>query len=528
MTISSFSTLYFGVMSRLVNTTLQRLAPSQRSGYSTLMPAPGESETMRDELGGDPSGLAPNRGTTLLRLLHVTDMHVMDAGSPARSDWVEARASQTKWLPLLHMARPHDLLANWGSVAFSRAIAESDDPADLVVFTGDNIDNAQVNELDAFFAMAAGGSFAFPYEGPQSSSWATDARSAAREYLNSEGLWPFWLPEGGVPDGFGTTHGFPLVPGLIEAATAEASLAGVGRRWLSALGNHDVMRQGTVYSNPELEAIATGSWRALGAPVGFDPDDPISAYLEDPTAFSDGYPRFDVPALATRRSISRAEFIGAHIDRRVGGFTAADSGDYVVDSDGCRLIVIDTNHPTGHYQGSVGIAQLNWLGDRLREAVDRPVVVASHHGSVALDNTFRDPVPTDRRLAADVEEVLLRYGNVVAWLVGHRHVNRIRPLKNPDPSKAGLWEITTASVIDFPCQIRGVSIVRSADGSVGVRTEVFDHDAYLTHAQNLDERSLAAWHREIAFNTERVYSGRESAREGRPSDRNAFLARPRR
>ncbi len=513
-------------MSRLVRTTSQRLLPSSASGYTSLVPGAGEPEVLRADMGGDPGALTPGSGRTLLRLLHVTDMHVMDAGSPARSDWVETRASERKWLPLLHMARPHDLLANWGSVAFGRAIAEHHEPADLVIFTGDNIDNAQRNELDAYLAIAGGGDFSFPYEGPQRSTWAADTRSAGSEYRTPDGLWPFWLPDGGVADRFRSSHSFPTVPGLIDAAAASVTMSGVGVPWISVMGNHDVMRQGTVFTTAELEAIATGNWRALGAPVGFDPDDPIGLYLKDPTLFSSGHPRFEVNAVPGRRAITSAEFIRAHIEKGAGGFGSNDSPDYTVDREPVRIILLDTNHPTGHYQGSVGLTQLAWLDDRLREWVGRPVVVASHHGSVALENTFGDPVPTDRRLAADMEEVLLRYGNVVAWLVGHRHVNRIRPLANPDRSKPGLWEITTASVIDYPCQIRSVAIVEGADGSIGVHTESLDHDAHVPNARNLDATSLAAWHREIAFNTERLHSGRESGREGRPGDRNAFLALP--
>jgi hypothetical protein len=119
--------------------------------------------------------------------------------------------------------------------------------------------------------------------------------------------------------------------------------------------------------------------------------------------------------------------------------------------------------------------------------------------------------------------VLLRHGNVVAWLAGHRHVHRIRPIVNPQADLPGLWEITTSSVIDWPCQIRLVEIVQGDDGSIGVHTEVLDHDATST-AGDLTDDVLAAWHREIAHNSDRV-DGRRF-REGAPGDRNAYLARP--
>lgn len=514
-------------MTALVRTTERRLIPSNPSGYSRILSAPGETETLRSELGGDPAALTRGRGRVLLRLLHVTDTHVMDAGSPARSDWVEARATEKKWHPLLHMARPHDLLANWGAAAFCAAINTSaEDGTDAVIFTGDNTDNAQRNELDAFIALAGGGSFAFPYEGPQRSSWADDSRSNDPLHHTPSGLWPFWLPHGGMPDRFHSEFGFPRVNGLLDAASAPLSTPGVGMAWLAALGNHDVMRQGTVFTTPEIERIAIGSWRALGGPVGFDPADPLAAYLEDPTLFSNGEPRFEVTADPGRRAVSDAESVRtlAAAGAASGARRADDGTDFVHDTEHVRIIVLDTNHPTGHYQGSVGLAQLAWLDDRLREAQDRPVVVASHHGSVSLDNTYQNPDPTDRRLAADLEAVLLRYGNVVAWIAGHRHVHRIRPLANRAPGLAGIWEITTSSTIDWPCQIRAVEIVAGDNGSIGVHTEVLDHDAVDTLVDGLDSTSLAAWHREIALNSDRA-DGR-SGREGTPSDRNTYLARP--
>ncbi len=514
-------------MTALVRTTEHRLVPSDPRGYARIVSAPGETQTFRSELGGDPAALARGRGRVLLRLLHVTDTHVMDAGSPARSDWVEARATEKKWHPLLHMARPHDLLANWGAAAFCAAInASAGDGTDAVIFTGDNTDNAQRNELDAFIALAGGGSFAFPYEGPQRSSWADDSRSNDPLHLTPSGLWPFWLPDGGRPDRFHSEFGFPRVNGLLDAASAPLSTPGVGMAWLAALGNHDVMRQGTVFTTPEIERIAVGSWRALGGPVGFDPADPLAAYLEEPTLFSNGEPRFQLTADSGRRAVSTAESVRtlAAAGAAPGARRVDDGTDFVHDTEHVRIIVLDTNHPTGHYQGSVGLAQLAWLDDRLREAQDRPVLVASHHGSVSLDNTYENPDPTDRRLAADLEAALLRYGNVVAWIAGHRHVHRIRPLANPATGLAGLWEITTSSTIDWPCQIRAVEIVAGDDGSIGVHTEVLDHDAVEARHDVLDARSIAAWHREIALNSDRA-DGR-SGREGTPSDRNTYLARP--
>ena len=229
-------------MPSLVSTTRQRLIPSSSPGYSAVEAAPGEPETLRDDLGGDPGALTPGRGEVLLRLVHLTDLHVMDAGSPARSDWVEARAHDPRWLPLLHMARPHDLLANWGAAAFSCAINEGVDQlgggssavSNLVAFTGDNIDNAQQNEMEAFIALAEGGSFRMAYEGPQRTAWALDERASGPAHRMRGGLWPYWLPDGGADDRFRSEHGFPLAAGLVEATTGSVTVPGVGLPWPAA------------------------------------------------------------------------------------------------------------------------------------------------------------------------------------------------------------------------------------------------------------------------------------------------------
>lgn len=510
-------------MSGLDLTTTRRLGPALDQGYSPLTFGPGEPHVPRRDLGGDPFALTDPGSTVLLRILHLTDMHVMDAGSPSRSDWIEARAHDPKWRPLLHMARTYDTLANWGVAALvAAARTDGGDRIELAIATGDNIDNAQRNELDAYLALLDGGTFSLPYQGPQRASWADDMRT---DGLRADGLWPFWVPDGGANDRWTVTHGFPTVPGLLDAAGSPCTSAGIGIPWLSVLGNHDVMRQGTVYSDPRQEAIATGAWRAADGRPGFDPDDPFAAYMADPVAFTDGAPRLPVPADPNRRSITRAEFIRAHSGSH--GFSAADeepSGDYVFDTEHVRVVVLDTNHPTGHYQGSIGLSQLAWLDDALTAANGRPVLVVSHHGQVAMDNVYGNDPSSDRRLGDAMAEVLHRHANVIGWLVGHRHVHRIRAAHDPEGRTAGFWEITTSSTIDWPNQARIVEVIRGSDGSVGLRTTVVGHGLTDTSRDADPAARLAALHQEAAFNSSRVLGA--THREGEPSDRNAVLPRP--
>ncbi|MCX6521439.1 MAG: hypothetical protein NTZ21_12310, partial [Actinobacteria bacterium] len=63
----------------------------------------------RTDLAPAPTG----EGHVLARLGHVSDLHVMDAVSPMRFEWIETMAHDPRWRPLLHMHRPQETLVPW-------------------------------------------------------------------------------------------------------------------------------------------------------------------------------------------------------------------------------------------------------------------------------------------------------------------------------------------------------------------------------------------------------------------------------
>ena len=128
---------------------------------------------IRTDLGGTVGEGAhdPSRSRTVVRLVHLSDLHVIDVASPARAEWVELLGDDPRWRPLLHMHRPYEALTHWALAAHVDAIHR--DPTapwtggayDLALSTGDNIDNAQRNELDAYLAIMAGGRTQLPASG---------------------------------------------------------------------------------------------------------------------------------------------------------------------------------------------------------------------------------------------------------------------------------------------------------------------------------------------------------------------------
>ena len=427
-----------------------------------------EPASVRTELGGTASAVA---GTTLLSLVHLTDLHILDAASPARGEWVELEAADPLYRPLLHMHRPYDALTLSAVAAHVETIRAqavgpaSGRPFDLAISTGDNIDNAQRNELDAYLALIAGGTAQLSAHGCAQDA----ARDAARR------PWPYWSPDPAVAD-LWRDRGYPEIDDFLERASAPVRSPGLGLPWASVPGNHDLMRQGTALTTRAVEAIAVGSTKSLSRPVGFSPADPSNTFLDAPESFSDG-PAFAIEPDPDRRAIDRAEWIAAHVVCGALGYSQRNVDelrvDTVVDTEHVRFVLLDTNHPEGDFDGSIGVGQLAWLDEQLAEVDAQPgrlAVLVSHHGADTLVNERHHPA--DRRLAASMNEVVHRHPSAIAWLAGHRHINRIEPRPG---SSGGYWEITTSSTIDWPSQTRAVEITRHRDGSLELICTMLDH-----------------------------------------------------
>src|SRR4029077_15212186 len=99
------------------------------------------------------------RGPALLAFGHVTDLHVTDVESPARYEVLNRFAGDVRFRELLPMHRPQEALNVHAIAAMVRTFHAIDaapvtgSPLDLLVMSGDAIDNAQANELATFMAL---------------------------------------------------------------------------------------------------------------------------------------------------------------------------------------------------------------------------------------------------------------------------------------------------------------------------------------------------------------------------------------
>lgn len=524
-------------------TTLEAtLVPIGAGPYRRLAEGPGLPTTVR-VLGADARPGREGRRVALASIVHLTDVHVIDAQSPARVEFLDRYADPpSQSIPFSSAQRPQETLTAQVAESMVRRINAlkwgpiTGRTFDCAVSTGDNIDNQQYNELEWFVSLLDGGPLTpnsgdpTRYEGVQD----LEATSYDEHY---------WHPDNEDPnsDFYKRYYGFPAYPGLLAAAVAPFVASGLDVPWYTVNGNHDGLAQGNAPGNAAFEAIATGSVKVVNLPAGMSPGDFQQGLIhQDPAVLAAlaTAPARVVTADPDRRYISPAEYAAAHFGVEPSspgpdghGLTEdnLDRGTlyYTFEpAPGVAGIVLDTVNRAGYAEGSIDPAQFAWLRAELDEAkaAERLVVVFSHHNLGTMDNVFPDPSTGGARITgAQIEALLHEYPNVVLWVNGHSHENRVVPHPRPGGG-GGFWEMLTAAHVDYPQQARLVELADNRDGTLSIFGTIVEHAAPPSAAPGAtDVLSLAAISRELSLNDFQVDG---AGALGGPEDRNVELLLP--
>ena len=409
-------------------------------GYGDIADA--APEPIQDRTLDDAPPPAPGASPALLgRFVHLADTQLADDESPTRVvllDNTEALSSAF---------RPQESHACRTLDAAARTInaVHAEHPLDLVILGGDNIDSAQGNEL----------------------AWFTGI-------LNGD---PVVHCDSGVDD--------DPVPGPANDPKDPFGPVGLEVPWRWVSGNHDVLVQGNFTAAAQKSAAisdqapgGTRDWSKPEGPVisGTIPADPARALVGDVLlgivgADGDGH---GVDAASIERG------------RAFYSFPLADAP--------ILFLVVDTAADTG---GGKGIIRQGEVDELIRPALDaaeaaqQMVLVTPHHGATSLGDggDLGGTVQPDAITPDEFQALLGEYPGVLMHLCAHSHTHRVRVIE--PLGGAAYWEVATASLSDYPQQLRVVEIHDQDDGWLTITGVALDYA--------VDGDPLAAEGRRLAY-----------------------------
>lgn len=113
-------------------------------------------------------------------------------------------------------------------------------------------------------------------------------------------------------------------------------------------------------------------------------------------------------------------------------------------------------------QGVIHKDQFAWMQTEIENNSDKLCILFAHHGPNSLSPFVKDNnrnYISTRRL----KNTLMSYENVIAFVDGHTHVNKI--VAETAENGKGYWDINTCGVADWPQEWRRIAVRDNGDGT---------------------------------------------------------------
>ena len=394
-------------------------------GFGDVTSAAGEPYQVHTVDGSTPPAPGPN-AKMLVRFIHLADIQLADDESPMRLANLDN--------PVLGPGafRPQEGHGCRVANAMVRTINALHDeaPIDFVLLGGDNIDNAQSNELSWVLGIL-GGSESLECDSGEDDDPSPGAGNDPKDPFASDGLsMPYY--------------------------------------WVN--GNHDVLRQGNLVIDDAGIQLALGTEAPTGTRDWSQPGGPLA--IDALPSDERRLPLFPDEVLAAVAMDGDGHGIGA--DQ-----VASGRANYTFDVPGTplRFVVIDTTADTG---GDAGIIRQGTLDDFILPALEdaqaegKWVLLTSHHATTSLttDGGALGSEQPDAVEPSVYRATISAFDNVLFSIAGHSHVHRLNLIDAATAHR--FWELQTSAVADFPSQSRVIEIWDQDNGFVMLQSAAFD------------------------------------------------------
>jgi 3',5'-cyclic AMP phosphodiesterase CpdA len=388
-------------------------------------------------------------------------------------------------------------------------------------------------------------------------------------------------------------EGWPTYPGLMDRAQQiTITPVGLDVPFYITNGNHDSLVQGNEDANQAFERIALSCTKVLGSTLDPENADSFEDLLTAPSQVMPVPPdpqrqflsKLQIKQIYAEKVPNDDDHGFAYVDPAEKEDSRDSASYYAWDpqqAPGFRFISLDTvseggvlgpfgPQPTGSSDGNLDDPQFEWLKRELdaAQAAGKLIVLFAHHPIRSMNSTIPDeaaapctapdehghdlnpgcdldprdsnPVHLGDPVAAEelgsnaqtLLELLAKYPNVISYVPGHTHENRVIPY--PKENGDVFWEINTTAVIDHPQQSRLIEVFDNRDGTLSIFGTILDHaspaeaPAIGTDVTGFGPLELASIGRHFAWNDPQTghlatETGGAAGPSGRPEDRNVEL-----